>query len=221
MDGNGTRVLLVDDHRVLLDGLRAFLERQPGISVVGTAVDGLEALRIARDRMPHVVIMDVSIPGMNGIEATRRITAELKGIKVICLSMHAEKRFLAAALEAGAAGYLVKENSSEELVKAIRTVRQNMTYLSPTIAGTVVEDYIATRRSGSEASAFSTLTTREREVLQLIAEGRSTKEIAQRLRLSVKTISTHREHVMEKLGVRSLAGLTKYAIRQGLTSIEG
>ncbi len=221
MDGNGTRVLLVDDHRVLLDGLRAFLERQPGISVVGTAVDGLEALRIARDRMPHVVIMDVSIPGMKGIEATRRITAELKGIKVICLSMHSEKRFLAAALEAGAAGYLVKENSSEELVKAIRTVRQNMTYLSPTIAGTVVEDYIATRRSDSEASAFSTLTTREREVLQLIAEGRSTKEIAQRLRLSVKTISTHREHVMEKLGVRSLAGLTKYAIRQGLTSIEG
>jgi len=214
-----TRVLLVDDHEMFLAGLDALLERQQDMEVVGQAGDGMEAVKKAHASRADVVVMDVSMAGMNGIEATREITSKLPGVKVLCLSMHAERRFVAAALDAGASGYLLKDNSFEELVDAIRTVRRNQTYLCPTVAGTVVEAYRAQRQEGV-SSVFTLLTHREREVLQLLAEGRSTKEIAARLSLSLKTVGTHRGHIMEKLSIHSVAGLTKYAIREGLTTAE-
>jgi DNA-binding NarL/FixJ family response regulator len=214
-----TRVLLVDDHEMFLAGLDALLNRQQGMEVVGKVKDGMEAVKVARARKPDVVVMDISMAGMNGIEATREITHRLPGVKVLCLSMHSERRFVAAALDAGASGYLVKDNSFEELVGAIRTVKRNQIYLCPTVAGTVVEAYRA-QRMEEESSVFSLLTRREREVLQLLAEGRSTKEIAARLGLSLKTVGTHRGHIMEKLSIHSVAGLTKYAIREGLTTAE-
>ena len=214
-----TRVLLVDDHEMFLAGIEALLKLQKDIEVVGQVKDGMEAVKAARNRKADVVVMDVSMAGMNGIEATRAITSKLSGVKVLCLSMHAERRFVAAALDAGASGYLLKDNSFEELVGAIRTVRRNQIYLCTRVAGTVVEAYRAQRLDG-ESSVFSMLTRREREVLQLLAEGRSTKEIAARLGLSFKTVGTHRSHIMEKLSIHSVAGLTKYAIREGLTTAE-
>lgn len=213
------RVLLVDDHEMFLAGLEALLQRQQDMVVVGQVKDGMEAVKQARATKADVVVMDVSMAGMNGIEATREITSKLPGVKVLCLSMHAERRFVAAALDAGASGYLLKDNSFEELVDAIHTVKCNQVYLCHRVAGTVVEAYRAQRLQG-ESSVFSLLTRREREVLQLLAEGRSTKEIAARLSLSLKTVGTHRGHIMEKLSIHSVAGLTKYAIREGLTTAE-
>jgi DNA-binding NarL/FixJ family response regulator len=213
------RVVLVDDHEIFLNGLQALLERQPGIDVVGQARDGAEAIRVARTSGAQVVIMDISMPGMNGIEATRQISRKLPDVRVICLSMHSERRFVAAALDAGASGYLLKDNAFQDLVEAIRTVRNQQIYLAPAVAGTVVEAYRA-KRADQESSVFSLLTRREREVLQLLAEGRSTKEIAGRLGLSLKTVGTHRGHIMDKLNIHSVAGLTKYAIREGLTTAE-
>ncbi len=213
------RVLLVDDHEMFLAGLEALLQRQQDMVVVGQVKDGMEAVKQARATKADVVVMDISMAGMNGIEATREITSKLPGVKVLCLSMHAERRFVAAALDAGASGYLLKDNSFEELVDAIHTVKCNQVYLCRRVAGTVVEAYRAQRLQG-ESSVFSLLTRREREVLQLLAEGRSTKEIAARLSLSLKTVGTHRGHIMEKLSIHSVAGLTKYAIREGLTTAE-
>jgi len=213
------RVLLVDDHEMFLAGLEALLQRQQDMVVVGQVKDGMEAVEQARATKADVVVMDISMAGMNGIEATREITSKLPGVKVLCLSMHAERRFVAAALDAGASGYLLKDNSFEELVDAIHTVKCNQVYLCRRVAGTVVEAYRAQRLQG-ESSVFSLLTRREREVLQLLAEGRSTKEIAARLSLSLKTVGTHRGHIMEKLSIHSVAGLTKYAIREGLTTAE-
>ena len=214
------RILLVDDHEVFLDGLRALLDRQPDMEVVGDAKGGRRAVRLARQTIPQVVVMDASMPGMNGFEATRQIVAEVPDVKVLCLSMHSEERFVLAMLDAGASGYVLKECALEELVRAVRSVAANQVYLSPGIAGIVVE---AARASQPQprTSAFSLLTAREREVLQLIAEGQATKKIAAQLYLSVKTIGTHREHLMDKLKIHSVAGLTKYAIRQGLTSSQG
>ncbi len=211
------RILLADDHSLFLNGLRALLERQPGLEVVGEAMDGRNAVTAALEKLPDVVIMDVSMPIMNGIEATRRITSELPAVKVLCLSMHAEARFVEGALEAGAAGYVLKECALEELLTAIRAVTGGQTYLSPAIAGTVVEA-LKTQRTRSHPSVFALLSEREREVLQLLAEGDSAKEIAARLNLSVKTVGTYRERMMTKLDIHSLAGLVKYAIQEGLTS---
>lgn len=212
------RVLLVDDHVMFVAGVRSLLEGQNGLKVVGEAHDGLAAVKAARKLHPDVVVMDITMPGLNGIEATREILAHRSGIKVLCLSMHSEKRFVAAALDAGASGYLLKENSFAELIEAIHTVKRNQVYLCPKVAGTVVEAYRS--QQGEKATVFSVLTRREREILQLIAEGQSTKDIAARLGLSLKTVGTHRGHVMEKLGIHSVAGLTKYAIREGITTPE-
>jgi DNA-binding NarL/FixJ family response regulator len=210
------RILLADDHSLMLDGLRALLQREPGLEVVGAAKDGKEAVELARRTSPDVVVMDISMPGLNGIAATSQITAELPGVKVICLSMHAEPRFVEAMLEAGAAGYILKDYALEDLVKAIHLALAGDLYLCPRIGGTVVR---ALRADGPRrASAFALLTGREREILQLIAEGHSTKEIAGRLHLSIKTIGSHRENLMRKIGIDSVARLTKYAIQEGLTS---
>ena len=213
------RILLADDHRIIREGLASLLERQQNMEVIRQASDGLQAVELSRDLDPDVVVMDLTMPGMNGIEATRLITNEVPGVKVLCLSVHSDTQFISAVLDAGASGYLLKECAFEELVTAIHTVIGNQMYLSPGIAGTVVDDYKA-RRPELSASAFSKLTEREREIVQLLAEGQSTKEIADRLCLSVKTVGTHREHLMSKLHIHSLAQLTKYAIREGLTSVE-
>jgi len=214
-----TRILLADDHQIFREGLASLLERQQDMDVIQQASDGLQAVRVSRDLKPDVVVMDLTMPGMNGIEATRLITNEVPGVKVLCLSVHGDTQFISSVLDAGASGYLLKDCAFEELVTAIHTVMGNQIYLSPGIAGTIVDDYKA-RRPESAPSAFSQLTEREREIVQLLAEGQSTKEIAERLCLSVKTVGTHREHLMAKLHLHSLAQLTKYAIREGLTSVE-
>ena len=214
-----TRILLADDHQIFREGLASLLDRQPEMEVIQQASDGLQAVSFTRDLNPDVVVMDLTMPGMNGIEATRLITNEVPGVKVLCLSVHGDTQFISSVLDAGASGYLLKDCAFEELVTAIHTVMGNQIYLSPGIAGTLVDDYKA-RRPESVPSAFSQLTEREREIVQLLAEGQSTKEIAERLCLSVKTVGTHREHLMAKLHVHSLAQLTKYAIQEGLTSAE-
>ncbi len=213
------RIVLADDHTMFLSGLRSLLEKEPNLEVVAEVKDGREAVRVAHEKRPDLVVMDVSMPGMNGIEATREITTTLPRIKVLCLSMHSEEQFIAAVLEGGASGYLLKECALDELLLAIRTVMANQIFLGPTITTTVVQSYRA-QRAAIQSSPFSLLTPREREVLQLIAEGHSTKDIAARLHLSIKTIDTHRHRIMDKLNIHSVAGLTKFAVRQGLTTVE-
>jgi DNA-binding NarL/FixJ family response regulator len=212
-----TRILLADDHAIFMQGLRALLLPEPDMEVIGEARDGREAVKAATTLRPQVVIMDTSMPGMNGIEATRRITAEEPQIKILCLSMHGVPRLVERVMEAGASGYLLKDCAFEELARAIRQVMANRTYLSPAIAGVVV-DAMKRRISRTGPTDFYALTDREREVLQLLAEGHSAKEIAGRLSVSIKTIGTHRQHIMDKIAIHNIAGLTKYAIQEGLTS---
>jgi len=215
--GKRTRIVVADDHELFLAGLVALLEKEPDLEIVAKAKDGREALRAAREREPDLVITDLEMPGLNGIEATRRITSELPRVKVLCVSMYAESHFVEAAFEAGALGYLLKDCALDELVRAIHVVTAGRTYISPSVAGTVV-DVLRENRPRVDSSAFAVLTDREREVLQLLAEGRTTREIASELYMSPKTVATHREHLMAKLRIRSIAGLTKYAILHGLTS---
>jgi len=214
------RIVLADDHRLFIAGLRTLLDEQPDMEVIGEAKDGRAAVTMVSDKRPHVVVMDVSMPGMNGIEATRQILADRPLTNVLCLSMHAEERFVTAVLDAGASGYLLKDCGPEELVGAVRDVAAGKTYLSPSVTGPIVDDLKARRKVDDSATAFSRLTDRERQVLQLLAEGHSAKAIADRLDVSVKTVGTHREHIMKKLDLRSVAGLTKYAIREGLTTTD-
>jgi len=214
------RILLADDHRLVRQGLRSLIEKCSGMEVVAEAEDGREAVRRAREEQPDVIIMDIDMPGLNGMEATRQVIAALPGVRVIALSMHSDKRFVRGMLEAGAAGFLLKDCAFDELDTAIRTVASKKAYLSPGISGTVLQDYLG-RAVSDKPSAFSLLTAREREVLQLYAEGSTTREIADRLCLSVKTVETHRQRIMEKLEIRSVAEMTKYAVREGLTSLKG
>jgi len=212
------KVLLADDHSMMRGGLRMLLEQHAELSVVGEAEDGRETVRLANKLSPDVVVMDIAMPDMNGIEATRKILADRPGAKVIALSMHSDRHFVSEMLKAGATAYLLKQCAVDELITAIKTVLKNQTYLSPCISGVVVDNFVRnTAKSGP--SAFSHLTDREREVLQLMAEGKSSKEIANQLNLSIKTIETHRMKVMEKLNIHTVAELTKYAIREGLTSL--
>ena len=213
-----TRILLVDDHKMVRDGLRSLIEKEPTVSVVGEAADGRTALLLARVLSPQLVVMDITMPAMNGMLATRQILAANRAIKVLVLSMHADRRFVAETLSAGASGYLLKDGAFEELVHAIKVVVDGKIYLSPAVAGLVVDDY-KKRLATSESAVAPVLSGRESEVLQLLAEGRSTKEIAASLKISVKTIESHRHQIMAKLGLKSVAELTKYAIREGLTSV--
>jgi two-component system response regulator NreC len=212
-----TRVLIADDHQIVREGLRTMLEKEHDIKVVGEAEDGRMTLRLARELVPDVVIMDVAMPDLNGIEATRQIVAELPGVKIIALSMHDDRRFVLNMLKAGAAGYMLKDCAFKDLAKAIRVVMANKTYLSNEIADIVVKDYLASS-TPIESSAFHLLSPREREVLQLIAEGKTSAQMADSLHISVKTVETHRQQIMAKLKIKSVAELTKYAIREGLTS---
>jgi DNA-binding NarL/FixJ family response regulator len=214
------RIILADDHQIVRHGLRSLLALEPDMKIVAEADNGRTTLKLVQDFKPDVVIMDISMPELNGIEATRQIRATLPEVRVIALSMHSDSLFILNMLKAGASGYLLKDCALEELVKAIRTVVGQKTYLSPGISDIVIKDFI----SGwprTESTAFSVLTVREREVLQLMAEGRNTNQIAETLCVSIKTVEAHRKTVMNKLGVHSVAELTKYAIRQGLTTLEG
>jgi DNA-binding NarL/FixJ family response regulator len=213
------RVVLADDHRIFREGLRVLLESQGNVEVVGDAEDGRTAIRVARELSPDIVIMDIAMPDLNGIQATRQIVAEVPGVKVIALSMHSKKQFVSEMLKAGASAYLLKDCALEELQFALRAVAANRTYLSPSIAGMILEDY-KQYVPAMELSVFSILSDREREVLQLVAEGKSTKEIASCLHVSLKTVETHRQQIMNKLGIHNIAELTRYAIREGLTSPE-
>jgi DNA-binding NarL/FixJ family response regulator len=212
------KILLVDDHKILRDGICSIVKGYDDMEVIGEAADGRTAIRLAQELKPDVVIMDISMPDLNGIDATRRITAENPNIKVIALSMHYDKQFVSEIFKAGASGYLLKDSAFEELEHAIRIVVDGKTYINPQIASLVVESLVSQSSSPSH-KAFSLLTEREREVLQLIAEGKSTKQIAADLNVSTKTVESHRRQVMGKLNIRNVAELTKYAIREGLTSI--
>jgi DNA-binding NarL/FixJ family response regulator len=214
------KVLLVDDHRLIREGLRALLE-QEGVEVVGEAADGHEAIAAAKELAPDVVVIDVAMPGLNGIDATKRIRIEAPLVKVLALSMNSDRRYVTAMLEAGASGYLLKSAALDELLQALTVVLGGATYLSPSLPGGV-EGQVSLRRRGTPLpSAARALSAREREVLQLIAEGRTSKEIAAKLDIAVPTVETHRRQLMAKLDVRTIAELTKYAIREGLTSAEG
>ena len=213
------RVLIADDHTIMRAGLRSLLEKEDQIEVVAEAENGRRAVQLAVEHEPDVVVMDVSMPDLNGIEATSQVLESLPEAKVIALSMHTDKRFVMGMLRAGAFGYLLKDCASQELANAIVSVASNKKYLSPDIAGVVIEDSLyGVQQEGETVSSL--LSPREREVLQLIAEGWSTKQIAAHLYVSVKTIETHRRQIMKKLDLHNIAELTKYAIREGLTSVE-
>ena len=213
------RVLIADDHKIMLAGLRSLLEKQTDFEVVGEADNGRKAVQMAQEKTPDVVVMDVSMPDLNGIEATMQIIESLPKTRVVALSMHSDKRFVMGMLRAGASGYLLKDCASQELANAIVQVAGGKKYLSPEITGVVIDDFLL-GGSAEEVAAASPLSPREREVLQLIAEGWSTKQIASHLYVSIKTIETHRRQIMKKLDLHAIADLTKYAIREGLTSIE-
>lgn len=213
------RIILADDHQIVRQGLRILLEAEPDMEVVAEADNGRKVLRMAQELTPDIIIMDLSMPELNGIEATRQILAEVPGIRIIALSMHSDSLFVLNMIRAGASGYLLKDCALEELVKAIRAVVNNKTYLSPGVSDIVIRDFV-TGWQTTTSSAFSVLSAREREVLQLMAEGKTTNQIADGLCVSVKTVEAHRKQVMNKLGIHSVAELTKYAIRQGLTSLE-
>jgi len=213
------RILLADDHKITRQGLRSLLDKEFDMEVVAEAEQGRTAVRLVRELSPQVVIMDVTMPDLNGVEAARQIVSEFPDVKIIALSMHSDSLFVTEMLKSGASGYLLKDCAFEELARAIRTVVAGKTYLSPSISGVVVDDYLH-RLSKAVLSGSEVLTDREREVLQLLAEGKSTKQIALKLHISVKTVETHRRQIMDKLDIHTVAELTKYAIRKGLTSLE-
>lgn len=209
------QILLVDDHQILREGLRHLLERQEGMTVVAEASDGRSAVALALEHRPDVVVMDVAMPELNGVDATRQILAKLENTRVVALSMHSGRRYIAEMLRAGASAYLLKDSAFDELVQAIQTVSSGQTFLGKGVASVVVADYL--ERLADEEREAPPLTPREREVVQLLAEGRSTRQVADRLHVSIKTVETHRRQIMRKLEIGSIAELTKYAIREGLS----
>lgn len=215
-----TRILLVDDHRIMREGLMSLMANEPDLEVVGDASDGRQAVKLAKRLKPDLVVMDISMPGLSGIEATRQILDEVAQARVLALSMHSDPRFVAGALEAGAHGYMIKDCTSQELLECIRTVAGGGTYLSPQVAEVVVKGFV--RRLGEETGTppASVLTPREREVLQLLVEGHTVKAIAERIHLGVKTVETHRRNIMEKLGLKNMVDLIKYAMREGVVSLD-
>ncbi len=212
------KIILADDHEIVRSGIRNLLENQEDMEVIAEAENGRALVKLVKELLPDVVVLDVSMPELNGIEATRQIISECSGVKVLALSMHSDRRFVGGMLEAGASGYLLKGCNFEELLKAIRAVVKDQAYLCPKISNIVIAGYVNNSTLVTKRTA-SFLTAREREVLQLLAEGKSTKEIAAHIYVSTKTVETHRHHIMEKLNIHSIAELTKYAIREGLTSL--
>ena len=210
------KILIADDHAVVAEGLKHLIEAQPELEVIGIVPDGREAVRLAKETQPDVVLMDLSMPELNGADATRAILQRDPKCRVIVLSMYAQREYVRRALKAGAAGYVVKRSAAKEVVEAIRAVHAGQRYLSPRVADVVLEDY----SDDKQDDPLARLSAREREVLQLLAEGRTGAEIAQRLSLSQKTVETYRARLVEKLGIRDLAGLVRFAIQRGLVSLD-
>ena len=213
------KIILADDHQIVRQGLRTLLDAEPDMKIVGEADNGRKTMGLAHELAPDVIIMDISMPDLNGIDATRQILLKSPEVKIIALSMHSDSLFVMNMFKSGALGYLLKDCALEELVKAIRTVMRQKTYISPGLSDILIKDF-ANHWGGAPVSAYVVLTAREREVLQLMAEGKTTMQIAGSLKVSSKTVEAHRKQIMNKLGLHSVAELTKYAIRQGLTSLD-
>lgn len=210
------RVLLVEDHALVRAGIRALLEDLGGIQVVGEAGDGREAWRLIEACRPDVVLMDIAMPGLNGLEAAARVVKEFPNTRVIMVSMYSNEEYVLKSLRLGASGYLLKDAGANELAMALKAVARGDIYLSPAVSKHVIKEYVG--RVGGTAASLEPLTPRQREILQLIAEGGTSKEIAQKLNLSVKTVETHRAHLMQRLDIHDVAGLVRYAIRMGLAT---
>lgn len=212
------RVILADDHTILRHGLSKSFQNSEDFKVVGQAQDGRSTVELAKELLPDVVVMDIAMPDLNGVEATRQITKECPDVNVIGLSMHASSKYVREMFKAGAKGYLLKDCPFEELTRAIKTVVEGRTYISPSVGHTVIEDYICKQEDPN--SAFKVLSEREREVLQLLAEGNTTKQVGRQLHISPKTVEAHRLRIMNKLEIDNLAQLTKYALQEGITLLE-
>lgn len=213
------RVILADDHQVMRHGLRVALDQEPGFEVVAEAENGVEAVRLAKALRPEVILLDVAMPDVNGIEASRRISAEAPTVKIVGLSMYADKRYVMGMLKAGASGYLLKTCTFQELTNCLQVVVGGRTYLTPEVSSLVIETAIRPMEM-DDKDDLATLTSREREILQLIAEGAANKDMARRLCLSERTVETYRRQIMSKLNLRTVADLTKIAIRTGLTKLD-
>jgi len=212
------RILLADDHTVVRKGLRLLLESQPGFQVVGDAADGREAVALAERHRPDVAVLDVAMPILNGIEAARQIAAKLPHIAIVILSMHSDEGYVLRALKAGARAYLLKDSAEYDLIHAVEAVSESKAFFSPAISKMLVEDYVRQMRERQVEDSFDLLTTREREVLQLLAEGKNNKEAATLLNLSLYTVETHRSNIFQKLNLHSGAELILYAVRKGVIS---
>jgi DNA-binding NarL/FixJ family response regulator len=215
---NATHVLLADDHVLVRAGIRTLLEKIPNVKVVGEAASGREALEMVKTKSPNLVLMDIAMTDLNGLEALLRITKDFPGVKVMILSAHANEEYVIRALRSGAAGYMLKDAATAELELAVSSVREGKSYLSPSISRTAIDSYL--ERMGDVISPLEQLTSRQREILQLIGEGKNTKEIASNLEISVKTVEAHRLQVMERLRIHDVPGLVRFAIRTGLVSAE-
>jgi len=216
---NMIRVVLVDDHLILREGIRALLEKVSDIEMVGEADNGTEAVAKVAQLMPDVVLMDITMPGLNGLKATRQIKQEHPQVKVLILTMHETDQYLSEMLEAGASGYVVKTTTSSELISAIRTVYQGDVHLYPSITRMLVEDYLHKVQLGEEKESYNGLTPREKEILMYIAGDKQNKEIAELLGISVRTVQSHRTNLMDKLGAHDRTELVKYAIRKGIIDL--
>jgi two-component system response regulator NreC len=214
------RVLLAEDHTIVRKGLRSLLDGEAGIEVIGEAEDGREAVEKVQQLLPDVVLMDIAMPGLNGLEATRQIKKRFPEVQVLILTMHANEEYIFQILRAGASGYVVKQAAPTELISAIWAAYRGDSFLSPSISKTIIQEYIRQAEAMAEKDSYDKLTNREREVLQLIAEGRSNREIAGLLHISVKTVETHRANLMDKLDIHSTAELTQYAIQKGMISTD-
>jgi DNA-binding NarL/FixJ family response regulator len=212
------RILLADDHTVVRDGLRALLEKQPDMAVVAEAADGRDSVRLAEEQSPDVVVMDIAMPNMNGIEATRRILSSNPRTAVVILSMHQDESYVLRSLKAGAKGYLLKDSLRSDVIEAIRSVAQGRSFLTKKVSRILQEDYIRELEDRGLDDSYDLLTEREREILQLVAEGKTNKEVAALLDVSVTTVETHRTHILQKLGLHSVPELILYAVRKGIIS---
>ena len=212
------RILLADDHTVVRDGLRALLEKQPDMTVVAEAADGRDSIRLAEEQSPDVIVMDIAMPNLNGIEATRRIIAAQPRTAIVILSMHQDESYVLRSLKAGAKGYLLKDSLRSDVIEAIRAVSQGRSFLTRKVSRMLQEDYIRELENRGLDDRYDLLTDREREILQLVAEGKSNKEVAGLLNISLTTVETHRGHVLQKLGIHSVPELILYAVRKGIIS---